>query len=86
MTGRIEGSNIYTTANPYGIVIRNEFSTAGNPQGFEYDTRRRIQFEAKYSQQVGEHYLKGGFETQIHNIESFENQQPWDANPFARFR
>ncbi len=82
MTGRIEGPAIYTTANPYGIVVRGAFPSAGNVAGFSYDTRRRIQFEAKYSQQIGEHYIKGGFETQIHNIESSDNSQPWDANPF----
>lgn len=80
-TGHIEGGPItFTSANPYGLM--NRFVSAGNVAGFSNDSRTRLQLEAKYSQQIGEHYLRGGVEAQLHTISSYSNTLPWDANPF----
>lgn len=80
-TGKIEGgSQRFTTTNPYGLL--NTFYSVGNPGSYSYDTRRRIQIEAKFSEQISEHLISAGFETQLHNITTFSNDLPWDANPF----
>ncbi len=80
-TGHIEGGPIsFTSANPYGLL--NQFISAGNVAGFSQDSRQRLQLEAKYSQQVGAHYLRGGIEAQLHRVSTYSNSLPWDANPF----
>ncbi len=80
-TGKIEGgAQRFTTNNPYGLL--NAFYSAGNPAGYYEDTRQRIQIDAKFAQQIGEHLVSAGFETQLHHITTFSNDQPWDANPF----
>lgn len=80
-TGKIEGgSQQFTTSNPYGLL--NTFYSVGNPVGFYHDTRQRIEIDGKFAQQIGEHLISAGFESQLHHITTLSNQQPWDANPF----
>jgi hypothetical protein len=80
-TGKIEGgAQRFTTNNPYGLL--NEFYSVGNPVGFYHDTRQRIEIDGKFAQQIGEHLISAGFESQLHHISTLSNSQPWDANPF----
>jgi hypothetical protein len=80
-TGKIEGgAQRFTTSNPYGLL--NAFYSVGNPAGYSFDTRQRIQLDGKFAQQINEHLITAGFETQFHHITTFSNNLPWDANPF----
>jgi len=80
-TGKIEGgSQRFTTNNPYGLL--NTFYSVGNPAGYYNDTRQRIEIDGKFAQQIGEHLISAGFESQLHHITTLSNSQPWDANPF----
>src|SRR5581483_2539001 len=80
-TGHIEGPIItQSSANGYGIV--GLFPVAGNGGGFQIENTGQTQLSGNYSLQVGSHYLQGGFETNLMSVYKYENDLPWDANPF----
>ncbi len=81
-TGHIEGPAINaSSANAYGIV--GLFNVVGNEQGgFDIENTGQAQFSGNYSIQVGSHFLNGGFESNIMSIYKYNDQLPWDANPF----
>jgi len=85
-TGHIEGDGIiFSTHNPYGMTNSNNdqtFTIAGNVGGFRNQVINHYQFETHYSDQFGSHGVDAGVELHVYNIFNYDNQQPWDANPF----
>jgi hypothetical protein len=80
-TGHIEGPIItQSSANAYGIV--GLFAVAGNGGGFVTENLGQSQFSGNYSIQIGSHFLNAGFEGNIMSVYKYENDLPWDANPF----
>jgi hypothetical protein len=80
-TGRIEGPGIAaSTNNPYGLY--NSFLAAGNVQGFSNQFIDHIQLQSQYNDQFGSHGIDAGVEAHLYNIQNYDNQLPWDANPF----
>jgi hypothetical protein len=80
-TGHIEGPAITQSSNnAYGIV--GLFAVAGNTGGFVTENENQAQFNGDYTLQLGSHLLKAGFESNIMSVYKYENDLPWDANPF----
>jgi hypothetical protein len=80
-TGHIEGPAItYSTNNPYGLLFA--YADAGNVAGFSIRNTKQMQFRGTYNVQMGAHQLSGGAEVKLYNIYKYENDLPWDANPF----
>ncbi|HET6400810.1 MAG TPA: hypothetical protein VFH95_05355 [Candidatus Kapabacteria bacterium] len=86
-TGRIEGPAIaQTSSNAYGLVgtLPNgqQFIATGNPAGFLQQNEGQSQFSGNYTMQMGSHFITAGFESNFMSIYKYENDLPWDANPF----
>ena len=80
-TGHIEGpALIQSSANAYGVV--GLFPVVGNTGGFVTENTDQTQFTGNYSIQIGSHFLSAGFESNIMSIYKYEDDLPWDANPF----
>jgi CarboxypepD_reg-like domain len=80
-TGHIEGPAIaQSSANAYGIV--GLFPVVGNVGGFVTENTDQTQFSGNYSIQIGSHFLSAGFESNIMSVYKYEDDLPWDANPF----
>lgn len=86
-TGHIEGPFIsQTSANAYGLVgalpTGQQFASIANAGGFVVENTDQSQFSGNYTVQVGSHFLTGGFESNFMSIFKYEDDLPWDANPF----
>lgn len=80
-TGHIEGPAISaSSANAYGVV--GLFPVAGNPGGFQLENTGQSQFSGNYTIQLGSHLLVAGIDGNIMSIYKYEDDLPWDANPF----
>lgn len=80
-TGHIEGGTIIqSSANGYGVA--GLFAVAGNNSGFVIRNSGQSQFSGQYSIQLGSHQLNTGFEGNLMSIYKYENDLPWDPNPF----
>jgi hypothetical protein len=80
-TGHIEGPGItQSSANAYGIV--GLFTVVGNTVGFANESTTQSQFSGDYTVQVGSHLLKAGVDGNLMSVYRYDNQLPWDANPF----
>jgi hypothetical protein len=81
LTGHVEGPPITnSTNNAYGLA--NTFVVAGNTAGFSINDNNQIQVDAKYNQQIGQHFLSTGVEGHLYHLASQSNDLPWDPNPF----
>ena len=80
-TGHIEGPGItQSSANAYGIV--GLFNVVGNTGGFTTENTTQSQFSGDYTIQLGSHLLKAGVDGNLMSIYKYEDDLPWDANPF----
>jgi hypothetical protein len=80
-TGRIEGPSInVSTANAYGL--QNIFPVAGNVGGFLIQNTDDWSIDTKYTTQIGSHLINGGIQGSLFTAYRYEDQLPWDANPF----
>ncbi len=80
-TGHIEGPGIIqSSANAYGIA--GLFNVAGNTIGFVTEDVGQSQFSSDYQLQMGSHFLTVGFDANIMSVYKYEDDLPWDANPF----
>ena len=80
-TGHIEGPDISaSSANAYGIV--GLFPVAGNTGGFLVENTGQSQFSGNYTIQLGSHLIEAGIDANIMSIYKYEDDLPWDANPF----
>ncbi len=80
-TGHIEGpAIIQSSANAYGVA--DLFPVAGNLGGFTIENTSQTQLSGDYSIVVGSHTLSAGFDANIMSVYKYEDDLPWDANPF----
>ncbi len=80
-TGHIEGPPIMaSSANAYGLV--GAFPVAGNVSGFSIENTGQSQIQASYNLQVGSHLIIAGVDGNLMSVYKYDNQLPWDANPF----
>ncbi len=80
-TGHIEGPAVTSTSNnAYGLV--GDFASVGNNGGFVTENLNQAQFSGDYTIQLGSHLLKAGVDGNLMSVYKYEDDLPWDANPF----